>query len=446
MKKILFHSNQVTPRLRYICRFLLGDILGLEIVFTQDSSAPAERAMPCIHYGSVREGDAFFIPARNLLFENGVRDQDPDVATIDGQIYLFPCSNKADLPADILAGAFFLVSRYEEYLPAIYDRHARFEASQSFAFKKNILQLPLVDQWAYRLRDALKNRYPELVFKSRRYHYLSSIDIDNAWAYKHKGLLRTVAGGIHALMKLRTHDLKRRIRVISGVESDPYDTYDYQQTIHERYQVETIYFFLFGGYGRFDKNVPTYHPRFQQLIKRLADHSRVGVHPSYRSNSDQRILESEIRNLSKVLHREIDSARQHFLKLRFPITYRNFIELGINQDYTMGYASQTGFRAGTCTPFNFYDLDNEIETGLTIYPFMVMDATLNLYLNLSPEQALQKIRQLVTEVRNVDGLFISLWHNESMGNFWPWKGWQNLYEEMVMVATGKEESLLQRVS
>jgi hypothetical protein len=28
----------------------------------------------------------------------------------------------------------------------------------------------------------------------------------------------------------------------------------------------------------------------------------------------------------------------------------------------MGFASQVGFRASICTPFNFYDLDMELET------------------------------------------------------------------------------------
>jgi hypothetical protein len=44
-----------------------------------------------------------------------------------------------DLPFDPLAATFYLVSRYEEYLPFIPDEHGRFPAKQSFAFSNGFL-------------------------------------------------------------------------------------------------------------------------------------------------------------------------------------------------------------------------------------------------------------------------------------------------------------------
>jgi hypothetical protein len=118
-----------------------------------------------------------------------------------------------------------------------------------------------------------------------------------------------------------------------------------------------------------------------------------------------------------------------------PETYQHLIDLEITEDYSMGYASHVGFRASTCTPFYFYDLDFEIQTPLKIFPFALMDTTLNDYMKLTPKQSLGKIRDLKNEVRAVNGTFITLFHNEALSNYLRWKGWSRLYDLMVKIAT-----------
>jgi hypothetical protein len=97
----------------------------------------------------------------------------------------------------------------------------------------------------------------------------------------------------------------------------------------------------------------------------------------------------------------------------------------------MGYASQLGFRAGTCTPFFWYDLQLEKQTHLKIHPFAVMDVTLKQYLQLNPDEAIVKIEELLLAIKLVDGTFCSLWHNESLSDFGKWKGWRVVYETML---------------
>jgi hypothetical protein len=118
------------------------------------------------------------------------------------------------------------------------------------------------------------------------------------------------------------------------------------------------------------------------------------------------LLKSEYQNLGKVIGEKPESSRQHFLRLSFPATYRNLISLAIKKDFSMGYAATTGFRAGICTPFRFYNLREEKETGLTVIPFQVMDRALNQYMRLSPDDACEEIRRLVAEIRNVKGRFV----------------------------------------
>lgn len=97
----------------------------------------------------------------------------------------------------------------------------------------------------------------------------------------------------------------------------------------------------------------------------------------------------------------------------------------------MGFASQTGFRAGTCTPFKFFDLNNNRQTKLVIHPFQVMDVTLKNYMQLQPEEAWQLTEKLMLEIKNVNGTFISLWHNESLSDSGQWQGWTKVFQQIL---------------
>jgi hypothetical protein len=108
--------------------------------------------------------------------------------------------------------------------------------------------------------------------------------------------------------------------------------------------------------------------------------------------------------------------------------------LGLTDDYTMGFASEIGFRAGICDSFYFYDLDLEAETKLRVHPFQVMDASLRYYMKVHVDDAINKIKPIIDEIKKVDGTFMSLWHNESLSNVSPWEGWRNVYEQTVMEA------------
>jgi hypothetical protein len=101
----------------------------------------------------------------------------------------------------------------------------------------------------------------------------------------------------------------------------------------------------------------------------------------------------------------------------------------------MGYARALGFRASIATPFAWYDLEREEATALTIYPFAVMDVTLNTYLQLDSEQAMAALLPLIQRSKAVHGHFISVWHNSSLCEAWQWKGWRKVYEYLLETAS-----------
>jgi hypothetical protein len=96
----------------------------------------------------------------------------------------------------------------------------------------------------------------------------------------------------------------------------------------------------------------------------------------------------------------------------------------------MGFASLAGFRAGTCTPYPFFDLSRNQCTELIIHPFQVMDVTLKNYLHLNPEKAGKLVEGLMLEVKKVNGTFVSLWHNESLKDSGQWLGWRKVFEQI----------------
>ena len=432
---LLIYTPKITKRINYIFNLFFEQLLATPFELTSS----AERFRACTEakfsYASNPFGQELFFQSTDLLFKTGIEGQDLNYFLYKKNAAFYPVyHSKSALPFDPFAAAFYLVTRYEEYLPYMRDRFGRFEAAESFAGRKEFLRKPVVNIWAQKIKDILTKRFPELSFEKRHYQFIPTIDIDSAYAYKHKGAVRTVGGIVSALSRFEFREILDRIKVILGLRKDPFDTYNYQLWLQKRYQLQPIYFILLADYGSLDKNLPVTSRHFQVLIKSLADYAQVGIHPSVASNESFSKLKIEIDRLNRILNREITQSRQHFLRLNFPTTYRNLIQLDITDDYAMGYASAPGFRAGICDPFYFYDLDMETVTKLLIHPFQVMEGALKDYMYKTTEQSLAIIKLLIDEVKAVDGTFISLWHNESLSDQKRWEGWRHVYEEMIAYA------------
>ena len=164
----------------------------------------------------------------------------------------------------------------------------------------------------------------------------------------------------------------------------------------------------------------------------------VGIHPSYHSNSYRYHVKEEKERLEKIIDDSIENTRQHFLKLKIRITYPNLVSLGFKHEYSMGYADSIGFRAGTARPHRWFDLNKNQLTDLIIHPFIYMDGTLNEYLQLSPDESKKIIWKLFSEVSRFGGDFMCIWHNETIGNYGKWNGWNDVLEYTLGLRNRKE--------
>ncbi len=407
-------------------------ILGVEYAITANYDEYLAYRGARLNY-SLNSIDAkeVFIQTSGFLAKKGVEKFSPSAVKKNGMTFLFyNTSTTCNAGFDPFAAIFFLVTRYEEYCCFKPDKHGRFAAEESIAHKNNFLQVPIVNHYALFIKDLIVRKHPGIDFKPPGYMFIPTYDVDVAYAYWGRGVVRNVAASIKDIVKGNKELLTERVKVLRNLQRDPYDIYDYTLGHDSNLELQSVYFFLCGNYGAFDRNISPFSNTFIKLVKKVGDSAFCGIHPSYQSNNSPEKIGTEKERLSKILSREIRFSRQHFLKFKLPETYQNLLKNNIDNDFSMGYASQLGFRASIATPFYFYDLEREEATSLKVHPLALMDTTLIGYLQLSPIEAAKKGKEIVDEVKRVGGTFISLWHNETLSNRAQSKPWRDCYEQI----------------
>lgn len=429
MNKLLIYIPELNNRTKFIFDFLFKDLLKLDIQYITDKAGfLTDKSTPRISYSFIQIDAELNITPHGLLSEKGVDQQFIKKSELDGMPIFFQVNNEG-CPFDPFAASFFFITRFEEYWPFRKDHIGRFPANESILYEHGVLNKPLIDIYAQFILDKLQEYYPGQFEDKRVYSVLPTIDIDNAYAYLGKGLVRTLGALVRSAITLNTVDLRRRTSTLAGLEKDPYEVYDDLLATCRKYDLRALFFVLLADYGLNDKNVSYTSRKFQSLIKHLQDFADVAIHPGYAASENGDKLRKEQARLSSILNRPILASRQHFLKISLPKYYRRLIESEILHDYSMGYPDEPGFRAATCTPFPFFDLELNQKTALTIHPFSVMEGCFRYYKSMSPEEALESISGVISEVKKVKGQFCFLWHNDSLSEHGDWKGWSGLFEQ-----------------
>lgn len=428
--QVKIYARFNAPRLNYIAGIILSDILGLTWEIVIDKRKLGKH--PVINYSLEKIPGSFRIDPCTLLFETGISSKEITVSEWKGLPVFFQAGSDSDLPFDIFAASFFLVTRYEEYLKFEPDEHGRFRASLSLAFKHRFLNRPVVDLWTKEFARALIGKHPVLTFRRNEYKALLTIDSDQPFAYLGRTLARSVGGLIHDLT-LRPGHAGERYRVVARGQKDPYEVYDYITDKIDRNNTDTIFFFPVGDFSKYDKNPSWKNKEYRDLIIRLSGKYRTGLHLSYYASDNYKTFQSELSRLRTILGIEITLCRYHFIRVFIPDSYRQLTKTELREDYSMGYPDEPGFRAGIARPYMFYDVLEDQLSDLRIVPFQVMDGTLYNYRKLGPEASGEIISNLIDETRKVGGLFVSLWHNTSLLDGPEWKDWRGVFETMLKI-------------
>lgn len=384
---LLILSPQTSPRLDYVCHVIFERVLGLEYSITDNEEK----------YKAHTDFKLRYLPKSNILFENDIRRQDEDL-----------------LLQDKPALSFYLLSNYEEYLPDCpKDQHGRIVHEQSFVMRHQLYKQAIVQRIALEYKNLLSKQKPDYQWKEIAYRFIPTFDVDIAYAFKGKTLFHFCGALAKSILTLQWNNARQILKARHQQDfPDPYDVYRLEQQLCEQHQVQPIYFFLTSNRTRFDRNISPRSPHFPQLVQQLKTFGKIGLHPSYHSKNQNDIIK-EKKTLEEKGQVKIQSSRQHFLKVKFPDTFRNLIAAGISDDYSLGFYDRIGFRNGMAIPFPFFDVANNKTTRLMLHPLLMMDSAAAQESGM--EEKYQKdISQLIQEVKTVGGEMIALWHSNFM--------------------------------
>ena len=432
----LVYSHSVSARLQYIVEFL-SEYYGLTFKLIYEEEKFINAPDQCkINYGYHRlVENEIFIHSHVLLFETSVRPV--KIECFEQNNYKAFFKTEGDFGFDLFAAIFYLVTRYEEYLPHQKDIYGRYAHENSVAFKEGFLELPLINIWLEDFKKLLAHKFSDASLPVSGFEFIPTYDIDMAWSFRNKGFKRNFANISLLFLKAQFRKAVFRLRVIRGKAQDPFDAYEWMDELHRQFRLHPVYFFLVARQtGKYDKNIDVSNPEFQQLVRSIAAKYQLGLHPSWASGEVASLLTTEKNTLEQIAGQQIIASRQHFIRFDLPQAYRRLIALGITNDYSMGYGSINGFRASVATKFYWYDLKKEEKTNLHVHPFCFMDANSFYEQKLSPDQALQELKHYHDVTKGVNGTLITVWHNSFLGTDEEFKGWREMYQQFVASLAG----------
>ncbi len=328
---------------------------------------------------------------------------------------------------DVLASAFFMLSRWEEQQSSVRDQHGRFPAQASLACQMGFLHRPIVHEYLELVWNMLVRLGYQGARKKRQYSILVSHDVDHPllW-WKQTDRLRTLAGSI-----LKRGNLKETQFWLQHFQKDPFDTFDWLMMHSEQAGLVSHFNFMGDRSSNSDCYYPLQHPFVQNLIGRIEARGHViGFHPSYESLESPDKFQQELDSLQACVKQKINTGRQHYLRFQTPDTWARWDRAGMQWDSSMGYPEMPGFRCGVCYSFPVFDVVQRKTLQLWEKPLIAMEVSLGLYQHLSPETAGAQLLQLRKTVKQYDGEFVFLWHNSSLNDYF-WQSWQSVYLDLL---------------
>lgn len=412
-----------SPRLEYVVDTIFKKWLELDYTIVTIPQEVDANSI-CLAYGVVSPKRSISLFSEGLLAESNLRTKLPALSLAENSPVIFPTDNELDydLPFDIFSAVFFCLTRYEEYLTTQRDKHARFKAEDSIFHDYH--RIPYLDRWVLELESLIDQKLPNRQ-KRRSFSWLSTMDMDVAFAYKGRSCVRNIGATGKDLLNRRFDRLRERADVLLGHSADPFDTYDL--FLEETESDSKRLFIPVGNRNTYDFNLDPENALMRRHILELQKRVKIGLHPSYESLGKEAIIENEKKVLEQVCGEEISESRQHFLRVSIPETYRSLEKIGIKKDYTMGFHDEVGFRSGTAYCHHFYDLKNEVKLSLELVPLIAMDSAMKNYLKLSAEESTEVMKELLIHMKKTGGVFTTVWHNHSLSEKDDWKGWRSVF-------------------
>lgn len=411
-------SDHWQPEKEYAFQVLLHEILGLDyrIEYQQNTDA---------HILRLPNG-------AELEFEDGFTGYSlPATTTFPLQWNPVNPGPSSDWPvSDPFAASFFMLTRWEETVSPGRDRHGRFPAEHSIAWKQGLLQRPVVNEWADWLWNSLIRLGWQGERKQRKFKISLSCDVDHPllwWSATDR--IKTLAGAIFKRKNLPEAGYWLKNHLFQS--KDPYDVFDDWFDLLEQHNHPAQFNFMGERPRTSDCWYPLSHPFVGKLMQKIADRGhKIGFHPSYESFDHPNLFQRELDSLRTIAPIEISAGRQHYLRFAAPCTWNRWEAAGLQEDSSLGYPEAEGFRCGICHDYPVFDVLQRRMLHLREKPLIAMDVTLAQYRHYSPDQAFSQLMQLRREVEKYGGEFTLLWHNSSW-NTPAWEPWKEVFNNFI---------------
>ncbi|MEM7161497.1 MAG: polysaccharide deacetylase family protein [Bacteroidota bacterium] len=422
---MLLYVEHNNPRLAFVIQFLNTHFLAEEAIITDKSDLFQNSKYLRLNY-SHRELDCdIHVQPEGMLIEEVIRDySDPFSSDISER-----------MKGDIFSRIFYSLSRYEEYQIQERDEHGRFSDRFLSAELKKQKKTPYLDKAIIDFFQKLENKHSLKLLKPRTFNLVCTFDIDIAYAYRGRSALRNLASRAKNFVNSRHTENRERKQVLSGIEKDPFDTYAFLKEAQQKYRFNFRYFFLLSKRSKFDLGLNPQNEELRSLVQQITEYAQVGLHPSYLSHKSFQKLEEERNCLEGITGATCSISRQHYLKFQLPETYRQLIQLGIKEDYSMGFSDSVSCRAGTAFPFLWFDLEKNESTDLLIYPLHFMDSTFIYSSDKTEGDAEKELFLLMKVIKDQGGNFIMNWHNNHLGDTERFFIWRELFEKVLSSAS-----------
>ncbi len=320
-------------------------------------------------------------------------------------------------PLDLVAGAFLLLTRWEEWTRPAPDAFGCHKEDASIAVRQGFRDRPILDEWALVLRAWLIRARPGWSATVPAHCVEFSHDID-VLRYYHRPVQIARAFG----RKL----LKERLGVASfsavseGAAAlldsgrDPcVIAFDTLMDFSERRGTRSTFFFMASRPGKFDDGYAVDSKLFTSLRDRIRDRGHhLGWHPGYDAAQDDSVFAEELERFTRATGASHFGVRHHFLRWRAGYSWKRLAAHGIAFDASVGYNYCAGFRASTARPYAAFDLESDQPLQLEVRPLIAMDGPLQR--DASPVG--QNVALLKKRCAAVGGCLTMLVHNYSLMN------------------------------
>jgi hypothetical protein len=382
------------PERTYALDVLLGNILGLdyriEIVNRPHYEFNVGNGKKLIiedrffsgtdeEFGYLRENN---LPGSVRFVKNRfIKGEDIPVIYGTGALEVNGDNSRMLCGIDIIASAFFMLTRWEEYVLSDRDEHDRFPAAASLAFRCNFLDRPVVNEYAGMLWQMLQYLGCRQKTGATPFHFVLTHDVDALlkWLdWKH--VLHTAAGDIvkrrqpkTALSRITEYRKIRRQEI-----KDPFDTFDWLMDLSESLQLKSHFYFMSTARSPSPNDrhspYPLNHPRTRAIFQKIKTRGHItGFHPGYETINDEAAWASQREQLEKASEASVNCGRQHYLRFQVPYTWQLWENQGMETDSTCGYADREGFRCGTGHRFPVFNILTRKKLKLHEQPLIFMD-------------------------------------------------------------------------